>query len=709
MQGSSSTSAMLVSASQHQSLPRFQGRTLLIMRLGWLLLATVFLATFVMAIPAEYMHLSTPPLMIRTSLAQLGWPLSFYIFCQITLEIISILIYSAVGIFIFWYKSNEVIGLFVSFFLLAFSIASTPTIYALEAASPGWSILVRGINAIGWGLFAPFFYLFPDGRFVPRWTCWMALVSLAYQVFWILPTNSPLSPNQWPAWLFLPVELGLAVTCVGSPLYRYFRVSNRSQRQQTRLVVCSVLVPLSVYLVSILLGSVVPTSLGAATSLSFNILILPAILSMSSLLVPLSLGIAILRHGLWDIDILVNRTLVYGTLTISTVGLYILLVSSLGALLQAHGNFFISLLATGLVAVLFQPLRDRIQQAINRLMYGERDTPYRAISQLGQRLESTLVPDAVLPAIVETVAHSLKLPYVAIEVREGEQFHLAAAHGSPVTNPLILPLAYHSETIGHLLFAPRAQDDPLTTADRRLLDDLARQAGVATYAVRLTADLQRSRERLVTAREEERLRIRRDLHDGLGPTLASLTLKLDAVRNLIRRDPDAAETMVRTLKAQSQTALADIRRLVYALRPPALDELGLISALREQAVVHMDHGLHITIETSEPLPPLPAAVEVAIYRIVQEALTNVARHAHAHNCTVQLTLSEDLCLAIDDDGQGLPLRHHAGVGLMSMRERAAELGGTFTIKPVTTGGTQILVRLPLSKEEDNGADTHPHR
>jgi len=166
--------------------------------------------------------------------------------------------------------------------------------------------------------------------------------------------------------------------------------------------------------------------------------------------------------------------------------------------------------------VLVQPLRQRLQRGVNRLLYGERDEPYAVLSRLGRRLEGTLAPDAVLPAIVETVAGALKLPYAAIALREGECLAVVAAFGQPVGDPLRLPLVYRHEAVGELLLAPRAPGEPFSPADRRLLDDLARQAGVAAHAVRLTADLQRSRERLVTLREEERRRLRRDPHDGLG-------------------------------------------------------------------------------------------------------------------------------------------------------------------------------------------------
>jgi signal transduction histidine kinase len=269
---------------------------------------------------------------------------------------------------------------------------------------------------------------------------------------------------------------------------------------------------------------------------------------------------------------------------------------------------------------------------------------------------------------------------------------------------------YQHETVGQLLLAPRAPGETFSPADRRLLDDLAREAGVAVYAVRLTtdlqrsaADLQRSRERLVTTREEERRRLRRDLHDGLGPTLASLAQRLNTARVLIPRDSDAAIALLGDLETQVKTMIAEIRQLVYALRPPALDELGLVSALREHAEHYNEsNGLYISMEAPEHLAPLPAAVEVAAYRIVLEALTNVARHAHARTCHIHLELREaqELYLEVTDDGNGLPNDHHAGVGLTSMRERALELGGECRIEPGPTHGIRVVARLPLPPSEE---------
>ncbi len=429
--------------------------------------------------------------------------------------------------------------------------------------------------------------------------------------------------------------------------------------------------------------------------------------------IPISAGIAMLRYRLYDIDVLINRTLVYGLLTFLIVGIYVLAVGYLGALFRTGSNLLISLIATGLVAVLFQPLRALLQRSVNRLLYGQRDEPYAVITRLSQRLEATLAPDAVLPAIVETVAQSFNLPYAAILLKHDDEFALAASHGNQKGEPLVLPLVYQRETIGELLLAPRAPGEAFTPADLLLLSALTHQIGLAAHAVRLTADLQHSNEhlsaarvRLVTAREEERRRLRRDLHDGLGPTLAALTLKIGAARKLLTRDLTAANSLLLELNGDIETTVSDIRRLVSNLRPPSLDELGLIGAIRERVAQsthtrEADHvnGLRILVEAPDSLPPLPAAVEVATYRIVQESLTNVVRHAHASACRIHLSLDEKLSLEICDDGVGLAAEYHAGVGMRSMHERATELGGTCVVEPVPTGGTRVLARLPVSKEE----------
>jgi signal transduction histidine kinase len=443
--------------------------------------------------------------------------------------------------------------------------------------------------------------------------------------------------------------------------------------------------------------------------------------AVALLVLPIFTYIAILRYHLYDIDILINRTVVYGALTACVIGVYVLAVGGLSILFEARGKPGVSLLATVVAALLIQPLRSRLQRGINRLMYGERDDPSAVTSRLGRRLEATLAPEAVLPIVVETIAEALKLPYAAILLKEGDGFRSGASYGSPTAEPEAVPLVYQREEIGRLIIASRAPGEGFSDADQRLLEDFARQAEVAVHAVRLTADLQRSRERLVTTREEERRRLRRDLHDGLGPTLGALTLGLDTTRlALAQEEPKAVEALLLELKSQTQEAVSDVRRLVYGLRPPALDDLGLVPAIRQQAASHgllaedlpngkwarLSHSkneLIFQVEASDDLPSLPAAVEVACYRIAQEAIANAARHSGASSCHISLSVDEAdgaLQLEVSDNGTGISEDRSAGVGMSSMRERAEELGGAFTIGALPEGGTRLLARLPLPTREE---------
>jgi signal transduction histidine kinase len=369
--------------------------------------------------------------------------------------------------------------------------------------------------------------------------------------------------------------------------------------------------------------------------------------------------------------------------------------------------------------VLFQPLRQRLQGGVNRLMYGERDDPYAVLSRLGRRLETTLAPQEALQTVVEVVCQALRVPYAEITTkREGGAFATTARFGSPVDERIVLPLTHQGEEVGQLIVAPRLPGEEFSAQDRRLLEDLSHQAAAAVHAAHLTADLQRSREKLVSAREEERRRLRRDLHDGLGPTLGGLTLGLDAARSMLARDPEGAEALLSELKAQTQEAVSSVRRLVYGLRPPALDDLGLVSAIRQQASKHGylrddlsrlageaegKNGLTFSVEAPEHLPPLPAAVEAACYRIAQEAIINVSRHAQASACRISLSVDHGehaLELEITDDGVGIPEGRLAGVGMSSMRERAEELGGTLDIEMGPERGTRVLASLRLPEKEE---------
>jgi signal transduction histidine kinase len=722
---------------------RLRGRWLVLARALWLAVAATAVGLFAAGIPAQFAQLQVrcspdsncPPLdgvgqllpAGLRALQDLGLSVSFFAAYAVALDVVLAAVYSAVAGLIFWHKSADRMALFVALALLTFATATfTDTMYVLVAAHSMWWSLVAILNFIGLASFGLFLYLFPDGRFVPHWTRWVALAWIAWLApkYWI-PTWPDL--NTWTLWLDVVVWLGAFGTVIYAQVYRYRRVSNTVQRQQTKWVIFGITAGLTGFLgIGIALDSIASTPISAGALAVFMLGF--AMMYLAMLFIPLAIGVAMLRHHLFDVDVLISRTLVYGALTVCIVGLYVLIVGALSALFQASGSLLIALLAAGLVAVLFQPLRERLQRSVSHLIYGERDEPYVVLARLGQRLDASLAPDAVLPTIAETITQALKLPYAAIILNHDGNHSAAAAVGMPVADPLQLPLTYHGATIGQLVLGPRAPDLPFSLADRRLLEDLAHQVAVAARAVRLTAelqqlalDLQRSRERLVVAREEERRRLRRDLHDGLGPTLAALALSASTIPDLIPANPAGAAALARQLEADIRATVGEIRRLIHGLRPPALDELGLAGAIRER-VQHfgfwiLDFGpeaiqnqapfsepktqnrLRITLDIPESLPPLPAALEVAAYRIIEEALTNVARHAQARACKVRLMLTDDaLEIEIVDDGIGLPTERRAGVGLLSIRERAAELGGASSIEVFGEAGTRVYARLPLPKE-----------
>ena len=312
--------------------------------------------------------------------------------------------------------------------------------------------------------------------------------------------------------------------------------------------------------------------------------------AIALLALPVGTAVAILKYRLYELDLVVNRALVYGVMTVGVVAAYVLVVGLIGAKLSDAGILVLSLALTGVVAVGFQPVRERVQRFVNELMYGERDDPYVALARLGRRLESSLGADAVLPTVVETIGQTLRLSYVALTL--GGSDDVTAAYGSPDTVPLRFPLVHQGLAVGELRLAPRPGEQ-LREADRRLIADLAPQVAAAVHAVGLAQELQAARRRLVELREEERRRIRRDLHDGLGPALAGLTFTLDAVHNLAASDRERANALLASATEQTQTMIGDVRRLIYGLRPPALDELGLVESLRgiaSREIVLADHG-----------------------------------------------------------------------------------------------------------------------
>lgn len=429
---------------------------------------------------------------------------------------------------------------------------------------------------------------------------------------------------------------------------------------------------------------VIPTAFGAGWP--------PWVFAASVLPLPIAVAAAILTGGVFDLATVANRSLVWATLSATIVGIYLLIIVGAGSLLGNTGARWLPWLGAGVVAVSFGPLRNGLQSAANRITYGRWRQPYEVLAGLSPRIEAAADASRVLSDVIAELQATLGLTGVALRDPGGQ---IIAGSAGPA--PTVIPLTAYGSQAGELLFTEPAT--ALRPADRRVLDDLAAQLAVLMHARALTDDLRRARERLVLAREEERRRLRRDLHDGLGPELAGLMLKADNARALVAADPGTAEHDLLVLRDDIQRTVVEVRQLVEGLRPPAIDELGVGPAVI-QAVSRLASrtGTAIEFAIADPLPSVPAAVEVALYRIICEAVSNAVRHAGAAACQVTISVCDRVLVArVTDDGGGIGTPAPdgaAGHGLATMREWAEELGGTFEIRS-GDAGTSVTATLPL--------------
>ena len=402
-------------------------------------------------------------------------------------------------------------------------------------------------------------------------------------------------------------------------------------------------------------------------------------LTLAGTALPVSIGVAMLRHRLFDVRIALSRTLTYGTLVLLVVAVYGLLL--LGAQRLGGDSGWGGLVAVGVVALAVHPAYGALRRRIEVWVYGYRADPTAALRRLGASVEEA-DPLGVVEGITGSVADALRVDRAWVE------------DGGRGADPGVLrvPLVHRGTDLGTLAVAvPPGR--ALSAADTALLRDLARQAAATLHAARLATELQASRLRIVTLREEERKRIRRDLHDGLGPSLAAILLTVDAARS--REDPEERAALLAEVRDETRAAIVEVRRVVDDLRPAAIDEVGLAGAIRQRAATLSSDTLAIRVEAPETLPSLPAAVEVAAFRIASEAMTNAARHSAATRCTVELALDGTLGITVSDNGLGADPTLRPGVGWSSMAERAAELGGSCTVSRRAAGGLTVRAMIPL--------------
>ncbi|WP_369034747.1 sensor histidine kinase [Streptomyces adonidis] len=603
--------------------------------------------------------------------------------------------YPACGTVIALHRPRNPLGWLLTLYGLGHAFTGLSIGLGVAGTRAGWSPeVLHALTTIGrhtWVVgsetaLAFAFFLFPDGRLPShrwRWVLIAQIVCLPVSLTvlgrsdWGLFHGTAAQPSYIPVpdgWLPALQNAETAKAClVLAALFtllslRYRRGGEQDRRRLLWLITGTVPLALSVVL---------------------QIFGLPALYtSYLTLFVPVAIAIAVLRHELLDIRVVISRSLLYGVLTLGVIAAYAGLVTFVQSLLAPLPELVAPALVTVGLAVGFEPTRRLLQRMVDRALYGDRHDPVRAVSRIGERLAGT-----GMAAVPEAVGEALRLPYVQVVPKSGEA---GADWGAPDRHTHTVPLDYDGRCVGELVVGLRPGEQQPAPADLAVLELLAVPLAAALHATDLSRQLQQSRERIVAAREEERRRIRRDLHDGLGPTLAGVAFQADAVGNLWDFDPERAAGLLAGLRTEIGGAVVEVRRLVDGLRPPDLDQLGLLGALRERSarLSWRADGSRVSVRVQAPerLPPLPAAVEVAAYRIATEALTNAARHARASNVDLRIEIGDGLRLEVCDDGSpvGEETAWQPGVGITSMQERAAELGGN-----CVAGHGRVVALLPL--------------
>ena len=412
-------------------------------------------------------------------------------------------------------------------------------------------------------------------------------------------------------------------------------------------------------------------------------------------LCPLAIAVSVLRSQLFDITVVMRRSLIALGLASRCRRRTSWDCGSGTNAGPEFPAFLVGILVAALGLGIYRQLRIRVE----RRMYGSRGDPLEVVELL-DKVESG-DPEQVLHQLVDTLANSLRLAFVAITMtHDTETLH--ASHGTKQTHTVRLPLTRTGSVLGHIDVAVGRTREPFGEADRRLLAAIATHTASAIDAARTNAELNKSRGRLLSSREEERRRIRRDLHDGVGSTLALLAMDLEVTRDMLVSDPVGAQNLLDQASARAQDAITEVRRTVNDLRPPVLDELGLRGAvaLLADRVSHAPRPLGqdftVTVEVTGDLTDLEAAVEVAAYRILTEALNNASRHSGARRCWLHVERSDALRIRVEDDGRGISPTTPSGNGLESIRARAAELGGSAIVeRRDPSGGCVVSASFPL--------------
>jgi signal transduction histidine kinase len=543
----------------------------------------------------------------------------------------------------------------------------------VESTAPPLS---RGLFAVMGVSVVTLFALYPDGRLTPRWIVLPVSLEIALQAIDVVSRFSLEAQPWWP-WHLLVL---LGVTLFGGQVYRYRRRSSVGEREQTRWPLLAVLAMAFAYTVWALVdvGLGVPPERGAPLAVLLSVL--PGVGFAVGLLAPRGVNVDVALR--WCL-LLGSVSVMLGTAILATTGLGRALGASAAA--QAWG-------AAAVVAALTIPLVDVCRRAADRFVFGRRPSPLRALEDLGRQLAETADPRVVPETIVRAVTDSLAVGGARLLVSDTVQAETGAALFEEQ-----FPITYRDEPVATLAVSPRPGETTLIARDRNVITRMCAQAAPALHGARLVNELVEARARVVIAREDERRRLRRDLHDDLAPTLAGLGLSAAVVERFSRAGDRRAADAATDLAGQLQGASRQVRDIAYNLRPPVLDDRGLVAAI-EDTIATTGGPPQVRVVAPSGRLELPAAVEACALRIIQEAVINVRRHAAASSCEVSIVHEPDaLRIEIVDDGIGFTEPRLAGIGIRSMTERASEIGGSVSFHSEAGQGTRVSVRLPVSQ------------
>jgi signal transduction histidine kinase len=411
--------------------------------------------------------------------------------------------------------------------------------------------------------------------------------------------------------------------------------------------------------------------------------------------IPVAIGIAILRYRLYDIDVVINRTVAYAVLAAFITLVFVAIVVGVGTVVGSRGNAFLSAVAAAIVALAFQPARRRAQHLANRLVYGDRATPYEVLSGFSERLADTYSVEDVLPRLVRVLAEGIGASTVTITLGSGGSAHQLASFppsSVAVTDGRAFDVRHQGEVLGaiNVVMPP---SEPFGPSQEKLVADVATQAGLVLRNAALIEDLKASRQRLVAAQDAERRRIERNIHDGAQQQLVALAVKLKLADSLVGTDEQRAHAMLEELQRETNQALEDLRDLARGIYPPLLADRGLGAALESQA---RKSPVPVDVE-ADRIGRYPQEAEAAVYFSCLEALQNIAKYAEATAATIRLSQANGtLSFEVTDDGLGFdPDTAERGTGLQGIADRLAALGGEFVLRTAPGRGTTIRGTVPV--------------